>query len=163
MAPLRLGLGTEGSGGSPCQAGCSESGAIRSRWVELRGWHHFQPATRKRQWRQQITFTACHLITLTLMPLARDAAGGAEPESGEQGSLWGSRGWPWDPGERVPAAWPGGQSLAPPMGVGGEPVPSTPAPPGRGAGCGRGCDPSSKSIITARMTGKTEVLLKHGL
>lgn len=114
---------------------------------------------------------AADLINIYSVPLyhanadatCQGCSGRCRAESGEQGSLWGSRGWPWDPGERVPAAWPGGQSLAPPTGVGGEPVPSTPAPPGRGAGCGRGCDPSSKSIITARMAGKTEVLLKQGL
>lgn len=94
---------------------------IRSCWVELQGWHHFQSATRKRQRRQQtlLAFTLRRVITLMLMTLARDVAGGAKPENGEQGSPWGSRGWPWGLGQYVPAAWPGGQALAPLMGVGG--------------------------------------------
>ena len=131
---------------------------------------HLAVAKRRRRRQTLLTFTASRFITLMLMTLARDAAEGAKPGSGEQGSLWGSRGWPWDPGEHVLAAWPGGQSLAPPMGVGGEPVPRPrlcpnpdSAPPGRGAGCGRGCDHSSKSIITVRMIGKTEAPLKQGL
>ena len=111
-----------------------------------------------------LTFTVSRFITLMLMTLARDAADGAKPRSGEQGSLWGSRGWPWDPGEHILAAWPGGQSLASPTGMGVSPFPDPDsAPPGRGAGCGRGCDRSSKSIITVRMTGKTESPLKQGL
>ena len=39
-----------------------------------------------------INITLCRVITLTLMTFAREAADGAKPESGEQGSLWGSRG-----------------------------------------------------------------------
>ena len=39
-----------------------------------------------------INITLCRVITLTLMTFTREVADGAKPESGEQGSLWGSRG-----------------------------------------------------------------------
>lgn len=57
--------------------------------MELRGWHHFQSATRKQQRAADlINIYSVPLYQLMLMPLARDAAGPVPNESGEQGSLW---------------------------------------------------------------------------